>query len=209
VTFMGLRLALLEKWTPNYILNRELDRVTNITESALLETLKTRAPEASLKTLDAKKPAKTLEEKRDNMAKQQVLLVDALVQALGKDEGVAAGRKALFEAGKLLGLETRRRLGAGENTADLVRAAKILYRILGIHFNVEWHTPTHATLTVDRCALARAYSEVACLVLSATDEGVVEGLDSSMQMHFKNRITNGCSTCTAEITAKAKEGIKN
>jgi hypothetical protein len=206
---MGLRLALLEKWTPNYILNRELYRVTSITESALLETLKTRAPEASLKTLDAKKSAKSLEEKRDNMAKQQVLLVDALVQALGKDEAVAAGRKALFEAGKLLGLETRRRLGAGENIEDLVRAAKILYRILGIQFNIEWHTPTHATLTVDRCALAKDYTEVACLVLSATDEGVVEGLDSGMQMHFKDRIANGCSKCTAEITSKTKEGSKN
>jgi hypothetical protein len=204
---VGLRLVLLEKWTPNYILSRELDHVARVTESALQETLKIRAPQAAQKMLSLKKQSKNLDEKRDAMAKQQVQLVDALVNALGKDDAVAAGRKALFEAGKKLGMETRRRLGAGENTEDLVRAAKILYRVLGINFTVEWHTPTHATLTVDRCALAKDYSEVACFVLSATDEGVVEGLDGTLQMHFKDRITNGCSKCTAEITSKTREGI--
>jgi hypothetical protein len=79
-----------------------------------------------------------------------------------------------------------------------------MYHVLGITFNVEWLGPNQALLTVDRCALAKNYSKLTCEVLSATDEGVVNGLNSNIIMKFEKMITDGCKVCTAKIDRKPK-----
>jgi hypothetical protein len=206
---MGIRLELMARWTPNYLLCRELEKVSAATTNALQELVKKYAPLTKTDSIGEREPAKTLQEKRTAMARKHTALVDALVAAVGRDEAVAVGRDAMFRVGKKLGTETRDRLGVGENPRDLVKAAKILYRVLGIHFEVEWLNPTSAVLFVDRCALAKEYSDVTCLVLSATDEGVVEGLNSAMRMQFDDRIAKGCSKCNATIRLNSKGGKRN
>jgi hypothetical protein len=77
-----------------------------------------------------------------------------------------------------------------------------MYRVLGIDFNVAWLGTDEATVTVNRCALAENYSALTCMVLSATDEGAVHGLNPKMNMKFESHIPDGCKTCTAKIKEK-------
>ncbi len=196
---MGLILILLGLWTPKYILRSELDKVSTLTTNTLKELLQTPSPVAIAKTSRKEPTPKSLQEKRAAMAKEHTILVEALAKTLGREEAVNLGRKALFKAGEQLGKETRQRLGVSDSSKDLIRAAKILYRVLGISFKVEWQGPTNATLTVDPCELAKNYSELTCIVLSATDEGVVKGLNPNVNMKFEERITGGYNCCIARI----------
>ena len=195
---MGIRLILLSWWTPNYIISKELDKIFNLTTNALKSLLEIHAPNAFTKIAkETTLPQGDIAHKRSSMAKTHALLVEALSEAVGRDQAINLGRKALFEVGQSLGKETRGRLGIGDSPNDLIRAAKILYRVLGIDFNVEWQRKTSGTLIVDRCAIE--YSELTCLILSATDEGVIRGLESNVSMMFTQRMTSGCSKCTAQI----------
>jgi hypothetical protein len=198
---MGVKLAFLSLWTPNFVISRELDKVSNVTTQALKETLLIHAPNASVND-EGTDTTRSIEEKRDAMAKQHMNLVNKLVEALGEEAAVNVGREALFKVGKQLGSQNRKRLKVGNSQGDLVKAAKIMYRVLGINFNVQWLGPNQATLTVERCALANNYSELTCQILSATDEGAVNGLNPYTTMKFEKTITGGCNVCIAKIERK-------
>ena len=201
MTTLGIKLALLSFWMPKYLLSRELSVVSNKTTQALKEALRVHAPNAQVKN-ESPPLVGSIDEKRVAMAKQHAVLVDSLVGALGQEVAVQVGREALFAIGEELGKQNRVRLGVGNSPADLMKAAKIMYRVLGINFNVEWQDPNNATVKVDRCALAQNYSELTCQVLSATDEGVVHGLNPHMNLKFESQITGGCKVCTAKITRR-------
>jgi hypothetical protein len=141
------------------------------------------------------------------MAQTQARLVEVLEAAVGHEQAVKLGREALFTVGRNLGKEARSKLGVGNSQKDLMRAAKILYRVLGIGFELEWIGNTSAQLTVNRCALAEQYSKQTCEVLSATDEGVVTGLHPHTAMRFRHYMTDGCGTCTADIHFKETEAV--
>lgn len=186
--------------TPRYIISRELDHVSDLTSAALESLLEAHAPEALGETQrEELQPSETIDERRSAMAKKHATLVMALEKAVGRDKAVALGRDALFTVGWNLGKETHDKLGMDDSPRDLVRAARILYRILGIEFRVEWVGQTRAKLIVERCALAREYSELTCSVLSATDEGVIRGLNPRACMRFEEKMTGGCARCIAAI----------
>jgi len=197
---MGIRLFILDLWTPKFVINAELDKVSALTTDALKELLNTQMPSATSEVAQKGLSSRSAKEKRAFMSKEHKDLVESLALALGREEAVRLGRDALFKAGEQLGKETRLRLGVGNSRRDLIKAARILYRVLGISFKVEWQGQTNATLIVDRCELAKNYSELTCTVLSATDEGVVKGLNPDMNMKFETWITSGCSNCTAKIS---------
>jgi len=196
---MGLKLTILSWWTPKWVISRELDHVSQVTTAALRSLLASYALEKRSGVIDGSQQSKTLEQKRTDMAKQHVALVEALASALGREKALELGREALFEVGKNLGIESRAKLGVGNNPKDLIKAAKILYRVLGIDFVVETSENTRATLVVSRCALSQQYSEFTCRILSATDEGVVKGLEPYASMAFKEVLTSGCGNCRAQI----------
>jgi predicted ArsR family transcriptional regulator len=197
---MGAKLAFLSWLTPKFIISRELDTISTVTNQALQETLRAHVPDFQVKaTVYDEQSFRNLHEKRAAMTRQHNVLVEALVAALGEDTAVKVGREALFKVGVQLGTRSRNRLGVGDSEEDLVRAAQIMYRVLAIDFDVEWIGPNQAVVTVNHCALAENYSEVTCQVLSATDEGVVNGLNPNMSMKFEKRITSGCKVCTAKI----------
>jgi hypothetical protein len=202
---MGIKLFILSKWTPDYVLRKELENVHRVTTNALKTLLEIHAPYAFAKVAsEITLPPGNVQEKRTTMAKEHVLLVNALSEAVGRDQAISLGRKTLFEVGKSLGKETREKLGIRDRPKDLISAAKVLYRVLGITFEVEWQGKTNATLVVNRCALANEYSELTCLVLSATDEGVIRGIEPNVSMFFKERMTGGCNKCTAQIEFNQK-----
>ncbi len=201
---MGLRLLILERWMPNYIMRRELTNVSQQTIQALKALLAIYAPQESAETTNLQTPT-SIQGERARMAQTHVKMVEALKAAVGTEKAVALGREALFAVGVSFGKQTRRKLGVGDDSKDLIRAAKILYRILGIEFHMEELDDTNAEAIIDHCALAEQYSKLACEVLSATDEGVIKGLQPKADMHFKKYMTSGCSTCTANIHFTQKE----
>lgn len=205
---MGLRLRLAAAWTPEATLARALDRVRELTVGGLDTLLAERAPGAleRIKGEEAPHTGPGLGPRRAAMAQAHTARVEALIEAVGRDEALRLGRAAMREVGVRLGEEARARLGAGGSVDDLVRAARVMYRILGIDFRVERSSPDRAVMRVSRCALSDWYTEEACLVLSAADEGVVRGLNPDMAMAFSSRITCGAPECEAEIAIGAPAG---
>jgi hypothetical protein len=203
---MGLRLIILSWWTPSFIIRRELKNISDQTIAALTRLM----PKNAAKTVDANPKQdyhRSIEERRAAMAQTQANIVEKLESALGRDEALRLGREALFAVGREIGKQTRSKLGVSENPADLAKAAKILYRVLGIEFDLKWFDSANAKVTIKRCALAEKYSKLACEVLSATDEGVINGLQSNVSMNFREYMTSGCKTCSAYIHFEQKERL--
>jgi hypothetical protein len=201
---MGLRLRFLYWWTPNFVIKRELANLSNQTTVALQKLLTTYTPQQ--KTFDNQSlSSKGVKEQRAAMARTHTRMVEALTAAIGHDKAVMLGREALFAVGLELGRQTRSKLGVGESPADLIKTSKILYRILGIDFHIEWQDQSNAVAVIERCALAEQYSKLTCEVLSATDEGVIAGLQPNVKMKFQEYITGGCANCRASINFKQTE----
>ncbi len=139
------------------------------------------------------------------MARTQAKLVEALTSAIGHEGAVKLGRETLFSVGQNLGKQARSRLGVGNGPDDLTKAARILYRVLGITFHLEWYDHSDATVIIDHCDLAQQYSKLSCEVLSATDEGVIKGLQPNLTMKFKEYMTSGCKNCFADMNLDEKE----
>ena len=148
-----------------------------------------------------------LEQRRALMAEGHNARVNALIGVLGYEKAMEVGRTALFKAGYTLGLEARGRLGVSENIQDTIKAARILYKVLGIEFKVE-KLEKDMVLRVKRCSLATSYSPETCRMMSAADEGVVHGLNENINMLFKKRITEGAKECTACIKSKIGYELK-
>lgn len=206
-TELGVRLLFLSWWTPRYILNRELRRVDALTTAALEGLLgEYSTPKKEYESKRVAASGGSIEERRAAMALKHASLVSSLVEVLGKEEAIRLGREAMFKVGEKLGEETCQKLGVGRSLQDLIRAAKILYRVLGIEFEVEQQNSNTAILIINRCALAANYSELTCQVLSATDEGTIRGLNQSMNMTFTEKITSGLPKCKARITLRVNGG---
>jgi L-2-amino-thiazoline-4-carboxylic acid hydrolase-like protein len=206
---VGLRLLMLSRWTPKFIVRKELSNVSNQTIAALASLLATYVPQKTDNLArEEPLPQTSIEGQRVTMAQTHAKLVEALQVAVGHEQAVKLCRKALFTVGRNLGKETRSKLGVGNSQKDLIRAAKILYRVLGINFELEWIGNTSAKLTVDRCALAEQYSKLTCEVLSATDEGVITGLQPNAAMRFRQYMTDGSGKCKADIRFKEKEAVQ-
>ena len=196
---MSIRLKIASLWFPEFILKRELSNIAIKTTEALISILKQHIPINNYeKELFLKG---TLDERRIIMTKTHNYLIQELIDVLGYEEAVRIGRDALFQVGYRLGREARGKLGVGNSFQDLEIAAKILYRILGIDFKIE-NKKGNIIMIVKRCELSKNYSPEACIVLSATDEGVVSGLNENINMQFKERITEGgyrCMACINEV----------
>ncbi len=81
---MGAKLTFLSFWMPNYVLRRELDNLSNVTNQALKELLHVHAPNAQVIAASTES-FRSLDGKRAMMTKQHTILVDALVKALGQE----------------------------------------------------------------------------------------------------------------------------
>jgi hypothetical protein len=203
---VGLRLLILSWWTPKYIIRKELENISDKTTRTLKALISKYAIKQVAPVEHKQLPSTTtIQEQRAVMAQTQSRLVETLASALGHDEAVKLSREALFSVGQNLGKQARDTLGVSDSQKDLARAAKILYRVLGIEFHLEWHDQYSATVIIDQCALARQYSKLACEVLSATDEGVINGLQPNLTMEFREYMTSGCKNCLAEIKFNGKE----
>ena len=207
---MGLRLRMLSWWTPEWFLKKSLDLLADSTINGLGKLLNEYSPlendegERNYK-LNKKIILKEiilkgeLDEKRIEMAKNHNKVVKTLIKIMGPDEAIYRGRKAMYHEGLLLGQRFKRLLGVGEDPKDLINAARIMYTVLGIDFEVEEYGKDEMIMVVTHCSLANNYNSSTCKILSAADEGVVQGLNPNIHMKFVKRITQGHDHCLASI----------
>ena len=189
------------------MIHRELQNISHQTTKALRDLI----PKSVIEEDDVnqkKQPAASIHLQRAAMARTQAKLVETLEVAFGREEAVRLGREALFLVGQEIGKRTRVKLGVSNNPEDLIKAAKILYRVLGIDFHLEWLDNSNAKAIIDRCELSEQYSKLTCEVLSATDEGVMKGLQPNVTMKFKEYLTSGCKNCKADIHFDKKEIVE-
>jgi len=204
---MGIRLLILSLWTPNFVIRKELENISGETIKALQALIFEYSKEEIEFMGSNQQRSTSIKDRRAFMAQTHARMVETLEAALGREETVRIGREVLFSVGENLGMQTRSRLGIGDSEKDLVRAAKVLYRVLGIQFHLDWIDKSNAVAVIDRCALSEKYSELSCQVLSATDEGVMQGLQPNVSMRFMQFMTGGCKNCKASIRFNQKVNV--
>ncbi len=176
---MNVRLALASLYVPAFVRRRKLAELVrraadafgavppDVRDQTLPERLRTFAAftneEAELACRDARGDD-------DDAA------VRSRLRATARDFAGAIGRD--------LGVKGR---------ADAMRAARLLYRGLGIDFKAG----ADGTITIRRCYFADWYSPRVCALMSAMDEGVLSGLAGGGRLEFGVRITEGCRRCEA------------
>lgn len=209
---MGLRLRILSWWTPGWFLKKSLDDLADSTINGLEKVLNEYyASESEAKKLNESSTfhgSKTalkgnLEGKRREMAAAHNELVETLMKTIGPDKAISTGREAMFQEGLFLGRRFKKILGVGDGLEDLITAARIMYTVLGIDFVVGENGNDEMVMVVNHCSLADNYNSNTCRILSAADEGVVQGLNPNIQMRFVKRITQGHDHCLAYLKIKS------
>ena len=195
---MNIKLYLMSIWIPKFVLINELKQTSDITNKYI---------DNLLERYSIPKPCVddnlngNLEEQRLIMAKNHNTRLNSLIKGLGFDKAVKVGRKEMFKAGYKMGRDIKKRLKV-KDIDDALIAARIIYRVLGINFTVE-ENGKDIILRIKSCELAALYSAQTCEIMSATDEGVLKGLNDNMGMKFITRITEGAEECTACIKIKS------
>lgn len=196
---MSFKLRMASCWMPQFLLIPEIDRVAMVTVNCLDDLLLQYAPSKLNIIQEEEFQMKgNMNNRRKLMANAHNVRVKALIDELGYEDALIIGKKALFKAGLKLGREARERLGVGDSLQDLVRAARVLYHVLGIEFKIE-SSGKKMNIIIEKCSLSSYYTVRTCQILSAADAGVVQGLNRNIQMKFTQRMTEGPSQCIACI----------
>lgn len=191
---MNIKLRILSLWFPEFMQIRELEKTSEYTNNCLDKLLKNH----HISPPDKVHSKGSIDERRANMAVGHNKRVKILVDVLGHEKALKLGKEQMFRAGCVMGSEARERLGVGEKIEDTIAAAHILYKVLGIDFTVE-NNGNDLILRVHSCELAKSYTPDTCIIMSAADKGVLNGLNSKLDLEFKKRITEGTKECTACI----------
>ncbi|MFP4196842.1 MAG: hypothetical protein ACLFS6_04225 [Methanomassiliicoccales archaeon] len=104
-------------------------------------------------------------------------------------------RRARRGCTRWVGRWAGKRLKVRTCMGDLLMAARIMYRVLGIDFEVLGGR----TMRVNRCSPSRWYSPASCRIMSAVDEGVLSGICPPARMVFERGMTEGHPYCLANI----------
>lgn len=110
-------------------------------------------------------------------------------------------RSDLYRTAFRLGARIGKITGFTESQ-DLCRLVFFLYKGIGITMCGTLPGKVHVT----KCFFAQCYSPLDCRIMSAMDSGIIAGIFSQNtvgpQLHFSERLTEGCSTCTACFLSK-------
>lgn len=189
---MSIKLSLLSLWTPKFILIRELERTKNITNEYLDRLIKDCSGSPPYDEIHKG----NLEDRRALMAEGHNLRIKILIDILGRERAYELGKVEMFNAGLLLGQKAQEIFDIGNDVEDILKAAKILYRVLGINFFTE-RKGNKIILWVTSCDLAQYYPPETCLIMSHADKGVLKGLNKNVDLEFVERITSGSKYCKA------------
>lgn len=103
-------------------------------------------------------------------------------------------RERLFGGAYRLGESLRRDFGVA-SVEDVMTAARVVYRAIGIDFR----GATTGEITIPRCFFSQHYDRSVCEVISGLDEGLLAGLSGGRRLEFTMRITEGADCCRARM----------
>jgi hypothetical protein len=102
--------------------------------------------------------------------------------------------RRLREEAIVFGSGLRRALGL-RTLAQAMRAARLLYRAVGIDFR-----PSAAgEILIPACSFAETYTPATCRTIAALDEGLLIGLAGDGELSFSARLTEGHPACRARF----------
>ena len=127
------------------------------------------------------------------LSAEQTLHAFAEFTATATDTPQLARR--LYEVTVGPGRWLRRAFGV-TSTQDVMDAAQVVYRLLGIDFDGD----QRGEITIGACFFSRVYPPEACRVMSALDAGLLAGLSGGRRLEFAQRITDGYTCCLARLT---------
>ena len=104
-------------------------------------------------------------------------------------------RERLRSEAREFGAGMRARLGVSTR-AEAMRAARILYRMLGVDLKAS----LTGSITVRSCSFSSTYTCGTCALMAAMDEGLFAGLAGEGRLEFATRITDGAARCVAFFT---------
>ncbi|MBU4535524.1 MAG: L-2-amino-thiazoline-4-carboxylic acid hydrolase [Euryarchaeota archaeon] len=199
---MNLKLLLASWWIPEYLLKKELNNLASLTINELDNILKSHDPDSLKNITPLSLPLKgNLSHIRLKMIQGHESRVQALENLLGRERSIDLARPAMFKVGYRLGLEFKKKLNIKDDTKEIMIAAHILYKVLGIEFEFQ-DMEDDPHIIISHCELASYYSPLSCQILSGADEGVLRGLNPAFDMKFIERITEGASCCKARLKIK-------
>jgi hypothetical protein len=176
---MSLRLRLAELYTPRFVRKKKILELFGLTAQAL------GAPVPSLSGYSDESVLRAYARfTRDHAAAR--LEPAVRVEELKTD---------LYDRAFKFGSGLRRALRLSK-PGDVMRAARFLYRFIGIEFRGH----PDGTIVIRRCAFSDYYSAPVCALVSSLDEGVLAGLAGGGRLAFAKRITEGNDRCLATFT---------
>jgi hypothetical protein len=175
---MNVRLALAEIHIPRFIGRKRFRALSALTARAFEEPL----PDFE---------AGSFEQELDSFSRWTQALAEKATQSGPRREAIEERlRAAAFDFGRGIGRELGLR-----NRNEVMRAARLLYRILGIDFR---GTDT-GEIVMARCFFSGRYAPATCALIASLDEGVLAGLAGGGTLAFQARITDGAPACRARF----------
>ena len=107
---------------------------------------------------------------------------------------LAALERRLYRAARGLGGRLRLQLGV-RTPAEVMAAARIIYRQLGIDFRGS----ADGEIVIPRCFFASVYTPRVCALVSSLDRGLLAGLAGGGELRFAHRLTEGACCCRAHF----------
>jgi hypothetical protein len=115
-------------------------------------------------------------------------------RCLENDSSAAEAKTRLRDSAFAFGQELRRDLRI-RSAADVMRAGRLLYRLLGIDFQGS----ASGGIVIRKCFFASYYTSRTCGFISALDEGILAGLAGGGRLEFSERMTDERPCCLARF----------
>ncbi|MBN2010647.1 hypothetical protein JW960_14975 [candidate division KSB1 bacterium] len=178
---MNLLFRIANLYIPNFIKKRELKKLFRLTATAFGETM------PSLDTLNYDKC----------LAEYAQFSQNAVDHFFAQGKDIQPVQEQLFRLASEYGTLWRKRF-AVVSIDDVMQAASLLYRTIGIDF---WGTE-RGDIKISTCFFSSFYSPQTCIVISSLDAGIMAGLSDGATLLFTRRITEGFDTCCAHLKQK-------
>lgn len=178
---MSLLLFLAERTIPRFIRKRELRRLFHLTA----EAFDSKTPELARLSCD------------ELLSAYAAFTRSAAEQMASKPSAVAGVQQRLFQQAYAYASQWRTRFRL-RNWSEAMRAARVLYRAIGIDFR----GAGDGLIEIRRCFFSAYYDPATCRIISALDAGIVAGLSQTGGLAFSQRITEGAALCLAHCNEK-------
>jgi len=181
---MNIRLSLLNVFMPAGLKKRKLIELLDITAKGF---------QISPPPLDKMSFDETLE-------LYATFTKEAAQRYMDGRQEVKQVKHRLYNGAYVLGNKIRGELGI-HSRREAMKAARILYRALGIDF----HCYESSEVVIRRCYFSDFYSYQVCWIISSLDEGLIAGLTRGGKLWFVSRITEGNRSCLGAIEFERRD----